>query len=361
VICRKQAWVWRVLLALLLAVCVVSCGVKGPPLPAVELIPAAPGSPDYEFRHDGLLAVGFRPPLKTVSGRPLRDLGGFYVDKSENKIDPGFCFGCPVAYTSRIRIPAVKSKAGRLVMDAPYEFEDRLRTGYAYRYRIMAHNSRGEYDPSEFQVLTVNYDEPTQAPVDLDVKTEDRLVFLNWSPPEKLIDGRPVEDLVGYDVYRRQGEETWQKINGIEPMEQAFFRDDQVENGREYEYQVRAVRDFKGTLIAGEPSIQVKARPLDLTPPPPPVKVYAVSAPEGVTLTWPEDDIPDLAGYRVYRRTSRQAEYRRIGPKIIPTNIYVDRSVRTGESYLYYVTSVDRSPAANESEPSPTIRIHVMP
>ena len=174
----------------------------------------------------------------------------------------------------------------------------------------MAHNKKGNFDPSEFQLLTINYDEPSRAPAGLQVETEDRLVYLHWAPPGKLLDGRSLEGLVGYDVYRRVNGGTWEKINGPEPVTQSFYRDDSVENGRIYEYRVRAVREFKGTLIAGQPSIPVKARPLDLTPPPPPVNVYTVSVPDGVKLTWPTDNIPDLAGFRVYRRSPGQADFK---------------------------------------------------
>ena len=109
----------RIIYLPLILMFMASCGVKSMPLPANQLIPAAPGKPTYTFTDDGLLVVSFQPPLKTITGRTLRDLGGFYVDKSENRIQAGFCTGCPVEYTKRINIPPLNHGRGNRLLIRP--------------------------------------------------------------------------------------------------------------------------------------------------------------------------------------------------------------------------------------------------
>ena len=338
-----------------------ACGIKTPPTPAHLLLPDVVEAPSYVFLEDGLLVVTFRPPTDNVQGLPLRELGGFWVDRSENLLQPGFCPGCPVTYKTRFDITAAPPPSRTLVAEVPYSFEDRLKPGHVYHYRIFAHDSNGRYDKERFQTLIVYYDSPSRPPEAIRAATEDRVVFLTWAPPERLIDSRPVTDLVGYDLYRRQKGGKWTRLNGNRPVPGNSYRDTQVANQEDYEYKLRAVRDWNGTIIAGPPSEVASVTPVDLTPPPPPAKVYAASVKEGVKLVWQEVRSPDLAGYRVYRRRVDQPQFIKIGPGLVRESIFVDVTARQGEEYYYRVTSVDDSPAANESGSTPETWIRFEP
>jgi fibronectin type 3 domain-containing protein len=64
-----------------------------------------------------------------------------------------------------------------------------------------------------------------------------------------------------------------------------------------------------------------------------------------VTLTWQAprlDKGVSLAGYNVYRRTSKEHEYKKIATRI-PNPSYEDTDVKSGESYIYAVAAVDQS------------------
>ncbi|MEW5721946.1 MAG: fibronectin type III domain-containing protein [Thermodesulfobacteriota bacterium] len=350
---REVRSFWPAAAALLLAAALfLACGVKAPPLPARQLLPERLSPPAYAFSEDGTLVVTFSPPTKNIRGLPLEDLGGFFVDRSENRLRPGFCPGCPVQYTKRIEIPAAPPPPGRRVAAVTYRFEDTLRPGFVYHYRLFAHDSHGEYDPTRSRTLVVNYDSPLRPPDEIKTMVEDNLVFLKWPPPDRLVDGRPAEDLAGYDIYRRVPDESWVKLNPGEPWGRPEFEDTLAVSGRVYEYKVRAVRLWRGTRIDGPPSPVVAANPLDLTPPPPPVKLFAASTPAGVKLTWTRVEAADLAGYRLYRRRADQSLFERVGPDLITDNMFVDPDVRKDETYHYRVSSVDNSPAANEGEVS---------
>ncbi|MDY6852504.1 MAG: hypothetical protein SV487_10595, partial [Thermodesulfobacteriota bacterium] len=119
--------------ALLAAVfCCYGCGVKAPPLRAKLLLPNNVTGKAYKFSEDGRLVVTFRPPVRNVKGAPLKDLGGFFVDRGEERLSPDFCAGCPVTYTKRFRIKALKPRSRSYVSDVTYELEDILTPGNVY-------------------------------------------------------------------------------------------------------------------------------------------------------------------------------------------------------------------------------------
>jgi hypothetical protein len=118
-------------------------------------------------------------------------------------------------------------------------------------------------------------------------------------------------------------------------------------------------------LIRGEgsapgpwsPELSVKVE--DTVPPRPIAYLDAAIAPEGILLKWEalsqEDDIK---GYRLYRRVGEDGTFKPIGGLIKGVS-YLDRDVVPGTDYRYQVTSVDNSPRANESLPSPEASVEV--
>lgn len=343
--------------ALLVAALGFACGVKAPPLPARLLLPNRISNLTHRFSEDGRLVVTFRPPARNVKGQALKDLGGFFVDRSENRLAPGFCPGCPVTYTKRFHIKALKPRGRRYVSEVTYQFEDLLTPGNVYHYRVFAYDSDKRFHSRKFMTLVVYYDSPCSAPDAIETETGDKLVVLRWPPPERLLDGRPASNLAGYNIYRQFGRDDWIRINSGKPWSRAVFEDTRVINGRAYKYKVRAVRNWRGTLIEGPPSPVILVTPADLTPPPPPVKVGVASLAKGVSLSWAEVAASDLAGYRVYRRKEKGAGFKKIGPKLIPETTFFDVKVKPGVIYFYRITAVDKSPAGNESEPSQEVRI----
>ena len=93
------------------------------------------------------------------------------------------------------------------------------------------------------------------------------------------------------------------------------------------------------------------------TPPPPVLNVLAVATSQGVELRWEPSPAPDVAGSRVYRRTTGEEKYTRLTPELAKKPYWVDAQVRRGGTYHYYVTAVDDSPRANESMPSETVSV----
>ena len=337
------------------------CGVKAPPQPARFMLPARVQTLRYHFNEDGHLVIHFQAPIKNRLGKPLDDLGGFYIDRSENRLQPGFCPGCPVSYSRRIRLEAKPPEKEKEVWGGTYQFIDKLSSGYVYHYRCFAHDAKGRFDPTQFRTLVIYYDSPSRPSDAVQGKPDDRQVTLSWPPPDRLVDGRPIRDLVGYNIYRRTGEESWTRLNADKPWPLSVFEDRQVINGVTYQYRIRAVRRFHATLIEGASSTVVAVAPADLTPPPPPVNLVGVSTETGVRLRWQPVDAPDLAGYHVYRMAERETRYKRLTRTIVKEATYLDETVGKGQWYHYRLTAVDQAESANESVPGQEISIQFFP
>ncbi|MBW2091534.1 MAG: hypothetical protein JRI34_05350 [Deltaproteobacteria bacterium] len=344
-----------------IAVAGFACGVKAPPQPAHYFLPGRVSPLKYHFNEDGLLVISFKAPVKNLLGKPPINLGGFFLDRSENRLDPGFCPGCPVTYTQRIRIEAKRPTDYDEIWPGLYIFKDRLTPGHVYHYRIFAHDRKGRYSKTESQNLVLYYDSPSRPPDAVTVKTDDRLVTLTWPPPDRLVDGRPLKDLAGYNLYRRTDQSAWEKINTDQPLNRTMFEDRQVQNGQKYYYKIRALRQWHGTLIEGASTPVVTAVPEDLTPPPPPVKLEGASVRDGISLRWQDVEAADLAGYRIYRRVQNEDRFQRLPVPLVREAAFLDQTVKPGRRYFYRVTAVDSSRAANESEPGQELAITFNP
>lgn len=68
----------------------------------------------------------------------------------------------------------------------------------------------------------------------------------------------------------------------------------------------------------------------------------AVSDATGVALSWTQDDYATLAGYNMYRSTTKEGTYTKINPVLIPFDVvaYKDTGVLPGKTYFYYFTVV---------------------
>ena len=117
------------------------------------------------------------------------------------------------------------------------------------------------------------------------------------------------------------------------------------------------MRRLGDDLLASLDSPTRIAMPEKRDPPPPVTDTLVVATSQGVELRWEESPAPDVAGYRVYRRSTGEEKYTRLTPELIKKPYFVDAQVKRGQTYHYYVTAVDDSPRANESLPAETMSI----
>ena len=113
-----------------------------------------------------------------------------------------------------------------------------------------------------------------------------------------------------------------------------------------YDYRVSAVAAAGPPRIESDPSAPITATFKDLVPPPPPATVTALVETRVVRLVWDPVNVPDLAGYNIYR-TEKAGRVKFTYGLPINRTYFGDESLAPGVEYVYSVTAVDKS--GNES------------
>ncbi len=123
-----------------------------------------------------------------------------------------------------------------------------------------------------------------------------------------------------------------------------------LQNGVKYFYEVRSVRDFRGTFIEGPASAAAAGVPEKTVPPSPPRGLVAAPQEDGVALRWSENPEPDVAGYNIYRRAEGEESFRKVNEAPVKEPYFLDRTADPKKSYIYRLKAVDSSVPPKESE-----------
>jgi fibronectin type 3 domain-containing protein len=239
--------------------------------------------------------------------------------------------------------------------------EATLRQQYEYSYVVLAYSSYKSPSP-ESNPATIFWDDPPIAPTRVSVRSGDKALEISWEFSPRLLNGKEMVDFSGFNIYRRgEGERFGFFPLNPEPFKENRFQDALLENGKRYYYEVRAVRNFRGTLIEGPSSAVASGIPEKRTPPSPPTGLVAAIQKEGIALRWDPNPEPDIAGYNLYRREKGENVLIKINPQLITENYFLDREADPNKSYFYRLKAVDTSPARNESEFSKEVEVSPEP
>lgn len=195
------------------------------------------------------------------------------------------------------------------------------------------------------------------APVEtLAVEQKGDRFFVSWAAPAVDAGGRPLKELAGFRLYRREVlppnedcEEcptAYRLVKSVDleyPRDVRFynnryvFADSGIETGKTYQYKVIA---FKKD--GSEGSASNRARRKMVASPSAPV-LSATSTATGVELKWEPGEAPgaDFAGYNVYRRRGDD-----LGTLVLLTPVPVkarrfeDLRIERGVTYVYTVRQV---------------------
>jgi hypothetical protein len=348
---------WGVVVLAALLVVAPACGRKGPPRPPRPILPAAVGNFRAEPREVAIL-LSWTKPSRNDDGSPLTDLQEFHVLRATGPLG---ATGAPAsAFVRLATVPAAQPiSAG--ASGSLYAFRDDadgkgLTTGVQYRYRVQAVNRQGEAG-SPSAAVVVDLIPAPPAPAGLTAAAGDGTVDLAWQA-SPVGDRSGVPSVKGYNVYRgvQPGVYGPQPINAA-PIPEARFRDAGVGNDITYYYIVRSVAGDRPPWRESGDSAQVSVTPQDSIAPAPPTGVVAIPGERDVALTWDANREADTLGYLVYRRELPQVVSVRLTERPVPGTTFTDRTVRSGATYAYTVTAVDRSARRNESVPSTEVQV----
>lgn len=245
----------------------------------------------------------------------------------------------------------------------------RLPQGARHLYAVRVIDATGaRADLSSFAIIHP-LAEVAAAATELRAAQEEKQIILTWKAPERNVTGAGPVNLAGYNIYRRLAGTTGPLLRlNDQPLAEARFVDRGFDFGASYEYAVRAISRAGGqenqaandparpTVVESDESQLLLHAAKDTFAPAAPSLVTVASINRVVSLFWPLNTEPDIAGYHIYRAEEEKGKpsaWRRINSQLHQTGSWRDERVVVGRTYFYQVTAVDRF--GNESQRSDTV------
>lgn len=319
------------------------CGYKNPPVPPESIVPLAIEDLRYTATDDGV-RMTWTYPMETIKGTDIASISSFDLFRAEIPLED-YCPTCPVPFTDPLEV-----EGGEPVVDgkrrvATYDY-GMLRTGHKYFFKVQARTGWWA-SSADSNIINFIWYLPAAAPTGFTSTTADSKVNLDWLPVTTLKDGSPVDGEIRYQVLRKVEGGDFEKVG--KPVKKTRFVDTGLKNGTKYSYKVQPVMLFGEDTVDGVASTVVTEIPIDVTPPPVPNGVLAIETGNGIRVIWDSSMNEDIAGYRIYRRTSESGKYIKVGSVTAPSTSFVDSKVEEEVRYYYSVTAVDNSSPPNES------------
>jgi fibronectin type 3 domain-containing protein len=339
-------------LMIIFAAMVGNCGKKMAPIPPDSLVPGEVRN--FSVHQDGqALSLQWLFPRVNIDNQPLTDIQGFLILRNQDKLSS--TAGCPPELKPLAKIDLAFPQVGEVQGEQVRYRDENLEPGNRYFYQIVGFD-RGDHLGPASPVVSQVWDTLPQPPGKLEVQAGDRQVILTWPPVTLLANGKPLPGRATYNVYREAPGSSFSMVNKS-PVIEAKFQDITVANDVIYRYLVRTVRQVASSSLESLDSPMQTVKPVDLTPPAPVLNLVAVATEKGIELRWEAGREPDLAGYRVYRRSFAEPQFRLLFSQLIATPYFVDQETAKGVTYYYYVVAVDNSRRGNQSLPSETVEV----
>jgi fibronectin type 3 domain-containing protein len=295
-------------------------------------VPAAISDLRGEVRDDVLL-LSFSVPGKNMDGTQIRDLAGFKILRN--------CGGCAAGFEPWRDIRLTDRQGYTIRNGRLFTYDNDLRQGFNYGYRVFPETSKGMLGDGS-NIFSLVWHEPPAPPGEVNITEEDSRLLLSWEPASG----------ISYNVYRWEDDIYPVSPINASPLSASQLIDGNLQNGKRYQYAVRALRIEGGVAYEGAGKT-VSGTPRDKTPPQPPTTLKLDRKDTGVILTWTPGGEPDLAGYNVYRVASGKAAKKNADLVLEPR--FFDEKPGSDPYVSYYVTAVDN--AGNESGPSQEMTI----
>lgn len=353
-------------LSLCLSVFLAACGKVGPPLPPLRRAPLRTQDLSVEQRGAHII-LSF--PFKRTSQTQLQRIDVYRL--AEPLEAP---MGLPIETFSERASVVYSILADDIPLDSSgVVYNDAMSVknelqNKRYRYAVRLFNTAGQAaDFSNYAMIEplLNLALP---PAGLTMKQIETQVEITWDPPAGNMNETSPANVVGYNIYRRQGG-AFYKINA-DPLSEPRFADRSFQFGANYQYVVRSLSFKPGSASLSESIESDESPPSDHTPkdtfpPAPPQlnKMGAVASINGmVSLFWPLSAEPDVVGYNIYRTEDESAppeKWVKLNQELHRTASLRDDRVHVGKKYFYQIAAVDAY--GNESARSETVSETVAP
>ncbi len=195
--------------------------------------------------------------------------------------------------------------------------DDSAEPGALYDYKIKLRTGSGFTEAGPVSTI-IRLENPEISKV----ANYDKGIKVTWSE---------VEGASGYRIYRRtSADDKWEKIDTIKDGETVSYKDISVKAGKRYYYTIKAYHeDGYNSSKDSEGSFYYRLAT--------PALEEITNKSYGMYIAW--DDVPKASGYYIYRRSSEDKAYERIGQVEGRENTeYKDKSVAFSNGKNYYYT-----------------------
>ncbi len=350
-------------LSLCLSVFFVGCGKIGDPLPPIPRAPLV--IDELTVAQQGAQVILRFPIVRTQRSPKLQRIDVYRLIESADDplglTEETFSTRATIIYS----FPGDKIPLDKSIITYPDSLN--LSNGARnsrYRYAVQLVSDGGAAaDFSNYATITPLFN-LALPPAGLQAKQRETEVEIAWSAPASNEDGTAPANIAGYNIYRRAGEskDPFVKLNA-EPLRETRLIDRNFQFGAKYEYVVRALSLLPGnasltSAIESNESAILSYTPKDTFPPAAPAPITIASIGGIVSLYWPLNPEPDVAGYNIYRAEDEKTppdKWIKLNPQLHKTASFRDDKVQVGKQYFYQVAAVDnygnesaRSAAASE-------------
>jgi hypothetical protein len=342
------------------AFCAVSCGKRRPPLPPVERVQQRTEALSGVQQGNQIL-LSWPAPQRNASDGSVQSIRRVDVYRLAEKprAPLGLTeeeFATRSTLIGSVDYDQIKKATDVLTYTDTLELAgEPARLRYAVRY---VNNSGQRAAFSNFLVI-----EPAariaQAPTLTDKQVSEDAITISWKPPAANIDGSTPLNLLGYNIYRIEGEQneiSEAPINSA-PVSGTAYSDKNFKFGETYRYIVRAVSlGTAGGQVESLNSNSISISPVDTFPPSPPEGIRVGPAPGSLSLFFAANTEPDIAGYNIYRSADPnlpKVQWNKLNSELHTKTTFLDEKVESGKQYYYYLTAVDK--AGNVSPPSEVV------
>lgn len=236
---------------LIASIFLTGCGRKGRLIPPEALVPAAVADLTVQQKGDQLQIL-WSAPAREESGRPLKDLAGFRLQKRAIRGDGTDCSTCDETWQLLKTVDLdTPNPAGR--SNGSFIYRDRVPVGAASQYRLTAFSrSGGTSPPATSKIIRM---QPALAPPTMTLLPLPGSIgaALDFSPPEG-------GTLMGFNIYRRTPETPMPAAPYGSAPASGEWEDKQVSFGSSYLYAATALVETGGEIVESTPSAEAAIR-----------------------------------------------------------------------------------------------------
>lgn len=191
-------------------------------------------------------------------------------------------------------------------------------------------------------------------PENLKFEISQESISLEWSKPQTNVDGSTPVNVLGYNIYRKDGNADELKKLNSSPTTDASYSDNFFDFEKKYLYSVRSVSiGSNGEPVESVPSQELEVTAKDTFPPGSPESITIAASPTSISIFFAANSEKDIAGYKIYRSTDQSLpldQWELLTTEPIKTNTFQDQKVESGKRYFYYIMAIDNY--GNTSQPS---------